>query len=180
MRRMGWVMLAVVGLVSVGGLRVMAIGEHEMPTIKPRSEAFERIKGLVGRWEGTTREVGSESDKSAVVEYQLTAGGTAVIETLFPGTEMEMVSVYDDEQEQLVMTHYCTLGNQPKMELTDVGAQHLSLDFAGGQGIDPASDMHMHSLTIAWDGPDQVTQTWTAQAEGSAMDPTVMTLSRVR
>ena len=47
---------------------------------------------------------------------KVTAGGSAVHETLFPGSAHEMVSVYHLDGADLVMTHFCALGNQPRMK----------------------------------------------------------------
>ena len=49
--------------------------------------------------------------------FKLTGGGSAVQETIFPGAAHEMVSVYHADGKDVVMTHYCALGNQPKMKL---------------------------------------------------------------
>ena len=46
-----------------------------------------------------------------------TGGGSAVTETLFPGTAHEMMSVYHMDGDDLVLTHYCAGGNQPRMML---------------------------------------------------------------
>ena len=34
----------------------------------------------------------------------------------FPGQPMEMLSIYHQDKGDLLMTHYCILGNQPKMK----------------------------------------------------------------
>ena len=47
--------------------------------------------------------------------FRVSAGGSAVLETLFVGTEHEMLTVYHMEDGELVLTHYCALGNQPHM-----------------------------------------------------------------
>jgi hypothetical protein len=41
------------------------------------------------------------------VEYRVTGAGSAVVETLFPGTPHEMVTVYHARKGVLCMTHYC-------------------------------------------------------------------------
>ena len=40
------------------------------------------------------------------------AGGTAVLQTIFPGAPEEMLTVHYTDGDQLVATHYCMLGNQ--------------------------------------------------------------------
>ena len=49
--------------------------------------------------------------------YRVASGGSVVQETLFPGSPHEMISMYHLAGGQLVMTHYCAMGNQPRMKL---------------------------------------------------------------
>ena len=87
---------------------------------------------------------GKPTDKVVSV-VKVTAGGSAVQETLFPGQPMEMVSVYHLDKGDLVMTHYCVLGNQPRMKADPKSpANQIHWVFAGGTNLDPAKDTHMH------------------------------------
>ena len=61
-----------------------------------------------------------------------------------PGTDHEMVSVYHADGKDVVMTHYCAFGNQPKMKLDPASKDNeLKFVFAGGTNLDPAKDTHM-------------------------------------
>jgi hypothetical protein len=79
--------------------------------------AFEKLKGLAGEWRGAE----GEKDKRypATVTYRTTSGGSAVVETIFPGSDQEMVTLYHLEGDKPVLTHYCMLANPPKMTSTD-------------------------------------------------------------
>jgi len=55
------------------------------------SPEFERVMQLVGVWEGTS-DMGNEGGK-VKVEYRIKPGGSALIETLSPGMDEEMVSI---------------------------------------------------------------------------------------
>jgi hypothetical protein len=60
-----------------------------------------------------------------------------------------MVSVYALDGGDLVMTHYCVLGNQPRMKADrDSSADQIHFQFAGGSNLDPAKDKHMHEATL--------------------------------
>jgi len=59
------------------------------------SAEFERIKSLEGKWEGTSIMHGKEVPVSVI--YKTTSGGSVVVETLFPDTPHEMVSVYFED-----------------------------------------------------------------------------------
>ena len=49
--------------------------------VSPRA-AFETLKGLAGRWEGS---VGTPDGPRSTVEFRVTAAGNMVLETQFPG-----------------------------------------------------------------------------------------------
>ena len=88
---------------------------------------------------------------------KVTAGGSAVHETIFPGQPMEMVSVYHLDRGDLVMTHYCVLGNQPRMKADPKSpANQICFKFAGGSNLDPARDKHVHEGTITFVDDDHV------------------------
>lgn len=165
-----------VALLIMAATVVMAEDDHAHVAPKA-SEALERMKAMVGRWEGTAA---MEDGKTApaVIEYRLTSGGTAVVETMEPGTEHEMVSVYHDDGGALAMTHYCMLGNQPVLKLTGAEPSQMTFSLDGTRGIGSAQDMHMHALTLTWAGPDEFTQTWTSYNEGRPVGTTMFSLSR--
>jgi hypothetical protein len=105
------------------------------------------MKKLVGTWVVADQD-GKPTDKVVSV-IKLTAGGSAIHETLFPGQEMEMVSVYTADGPDLAMTHYCLLGNQPRMKASAKSpAKQLVFQFAGGGNLDPTKDKHMHAATL--------------------------------
>jgi hypothetical protein len=114
------------------------------------------------------------------VEYRLSSGGSAVIETLFPGTAEEMISVYHDNKGQLTMTHYCALGNQPRMNLQKADSQAFHFAFADGSNMDPLKDPHMHALTISFVDPDRLIHKWIYFENGREKGTTVFELSRLR
>ena len=141
------------------------------------SNGFERMKSLVGVWEGTSK-MAKEGEKVRV-EYRLSSGDSAIVETLFPGTPHEMVSVYYDNKGQLTMTHYCALRNQPRMNLDKADARNLYFMFVGGSNIDPQKDAHMHSLTISFVDKDHIIQEWALFTDGKESETSVFKLSRV-
>lgn len=108
---------------------------------------FEKMKKLAGTWVEADKD-GKPTDKVVSV-IKITAGGSAVHETTFPGDAMEMVSVYTVDGKDLVMTHYCMLGNQPRLKADPKSPENkISFDFAGGGNLDPKKDQHMHSAVL--------------------------------
>ena len=177
MRKLAPLLIVAVCL-SLVGLFVAHAGEVQSAPYTGSTE-FERMKQLVGTWEGTS-DMGKEGEKIKV-EYRLTAGGSALVETLFPGSAEEMVSVYYDQKGKLAMTHYCMLRNQPHMTLGKADAQTIELVFARkGNDINPAKEKHMHAVRITFTDNDHITEKWTMFENGKDKGGVTFKLTRVR
>lgn len=100
------------------------------------------------------------------------------METMFPGTDHEMVSMYHLDGDELVMTHYCSSGNQPRLRLLVADGGTLTFDYAGGSNLDPAKDVHVHAgkLTIGDDG--RLLADWTFWRGGEAGPGAAFVLTR--
>jgi len=129
-------------------LRVGSYGEDKKESKQPEANpAFEKLKKLAGTWVVADKD-GKPTDQVASV-IKVTAGGSAIHETLFPGQQMEMISVYTVDGKDLVMTHYCMLGNQPRMKADPNSPPNkIVFKFAGGSNLDPKKDRHMHEATL--------------------------------
>jgi hypothetical protein len=126
---------------------------------------FERLKTLAGTWVEADKD-GKPTDKVVSV-VRVTAGGSAVHETLFPGQPQEMVSVYNLDKGDVIMTHYCVMGNQPKMKADPASSKNqIHFAFAGGTNLDPAKDMHMHAATLTFVDDDHIEIAGEAWADG--------------
>ena len=146
---------------------------HNMPAIKA-SASLERIKQLVGTWIGTGGDMG---DGKVEVQYRLSSGGSAVVETLFPGTPHEMTSVYYDEAGKLTMTHYCMLGNHPTLRLKK--ETQTELFFGAGTNSPLKNEPHMHTLVISFSSPNSIEQKWAMFEHGKEGHASVFKLERV-
>ena len=93
------------------------------------------------------------------------------METLFPGTPHEMVTMYHLDGSDLVLTHYCAAGNQPKMKfIAGADPNILKFDFVSGSNMKP-DDMHMHSATLDLSSQTNVKAEWTSWVGGKAQEP---------
>lgn len=120
--------------------------DHAAPKVKSNAN-FEKMKKLVGTWVEADKDGKPTENVMSIIK--LTAGGSAIQETFFPGQEMEMVSVYVPEGEDLHMTHYCVIGNQPKLKADPKSpANQIVFKFVGGTNLDPKKDKHMHDATL--------------------------------
>ena len=137
-------------------------------TAAEAATAFGRLKGLAGEW--IAAEDGEMFKKGDVVaRYAVTAAGSAVVETVFPGSPHEMVTVYHAEGPDVVLTHYCMEGNQPRMRARNAKGAKLEFAFDGGTGIDPKKDRHMNSATLELVGDDELRSVWTEIEAGKTV-----------
>lgn len=155
--------VGVLVLALAAGGRGETPAKAEATKTDPAKAGMDKLKKLVGTWVEADKD-GKPTDKVVSV-VKLTAGGSAVQETFFPGTDMEMVSMYHLDKGELVMTHYCVLGNQPKMKADPKSAANtIKWEFAGGTNLDPAKDMHMHASTMRFVDDDHL------EIDGEAWD----------
>ena len=137
------------------------------------AEALARLKELAGRWQASSPQVPG----GLVVSWKVTAGGSAVMETMFEGTPHEMVSMYFLDGDELRMTHYCAAGNQPRMryDARRSSGDELAFVFDGGTSFNPRKDMHIHEGRIHLGG-EAVKEHWAAWMDGKQSDVKEFTL----
>ncbi len=162
---------------------IAAHGEDAKAAKTPISakEAFAKLKSLEGSWNNKTSHGDGHGPASdSKVTYRLTGAGSALVETDFPGSDHEMISVYHLDKDELRMTHYCAAGNQPRLKLDRAASTPTRLVFAfdGGTNFDPAKDMHIHSLTLEFRDGGNVDADWDAFAGGKKVETAHFALSR--
>jgi hypothetical protein len=150
-------------------LASVAADEPAKPEKKPASDAqatFERLKKLAGEWQLADPKDDASKDKT-VVRYRVTAADSAVVETIFPDTAKEMVTVYTRDGDRIVLTHYCCCGNQPCMRAKTGGDKdELVFEFAGGGNLNPAKDTHMHNAKVRFVDADHLKSEWELYVDG--------------
>ena len=121
---------------------------------------FNKMISLAGRWEGTAKNEANQPDDKIVVIYEVTAGGNAVLERLFPGTRQEMITMYYENKGKLALTHFSILGNRPVMQLKEAQENVFVFEFFPNFELNPAVDTHMNSLKIAFVDEYHMNQAW--------------------
>lgn len=160
---------------------IQASFDEPKPGAISAKEAYARLKLLHGDW---LAEIGIQGrpagGQSARVSYRVTAAGNALVEELFKGTDHEMVTVYHLDGEDLVLTHYCAAGNQPRLKLDRTASNDEQLVFAfdGGTNLDPAKDAHMHQARFLFKKDEPVRSEWTAFVAGKADHTASFTLRK--
>ena len=132
--------------------------------LKASQAQFDHIKSLAGEWSGRAAHGNAEASR-VDVDYHVTAGGSAVLETIFPNTDHEMVTLYHLDGDKLMLTHYCVMGNQPTMMAVPytaptTGPLVINFDFVRGTNMESEKDSHMHSAEIEFLDKDHIETKW--------------------
>ncbi len=134
--------------------------------------AFDSLKALAGAWKPA-------GEEKATHVYRVTAGGSTVLETIFPGTPKEMITAYYLDGESLVLTHYCVLGNRPHMRAASpADATSVAFSCASGSSVKSEDERHMHSALFQMPDADHLTVTWSLRDEGKEIDTVRFALER--
>lgn len=161
------------------GLAVAILGgaaHAASPEQSNAAQAFDKLKTLVGKWEGTS------PTGTVTTTFELTGGGTALVERIKNGKEPEMTTVYHLDGDRLVLTHYCSAGNQPHLEAEslDPASNELHFRFVNASNLANANAGHMHNAAIKLVSPDQFTADWGWQENGKIAMHVVVENHRVR
>lgn len=177
MKRLASIAIIIILGLIIGPMTAYS-GEYQKGAVT-HSRDFEKMKELVGVWEGKAdMGKGMETIKAT---YELTSAGNVIIERLFAGQPHEMVTVYYDFKGRMGMTHYCSLGNQPHMELMNPGENSMMFVLSKkNPNLVSVKETHMHALTISFDSKDNITQTWTLYEKGKKKSDVVIKLTRTK
>jgi hypothetical protein len=139
---------------------------QEMHMAARTTPAFDQLKFLVGHWEGTTPD-----GKKVQVAYELISNGSVVMERLNPGNEPDMITMYSLEGDRILVTHYCSAGNQPTMQTAPSPAANGKLDFTFLRlvGAKSPDEGHMSSLSVSMPDKNHLAQVWTFDDHGKTM-----------
>ena len=106
--------------------------------------AFAQLQTLVGEWEGKT-----DAGRVLKVSYRLVANNTVLVETWTLGPQREALTLYHMDNESLIATHYCPLGNQPRLRLKEAGsASSFTFEFVSATNLPKPGMAHQHQFEI--------------------------------
>ena len=164
---------------AIAACLALVPGVQAQETKKEASErpALARFADLAGEWVG--KGMHGDAEHEAKVTYKVTSGGTAVVETIDPGGEHEMVTVIHPDGDSLLLTHYCMIGNQPHMRARPkAGDNKVAFEFVKATNMKSDKDMHMHSVTFTFVDKDTLRTEWTNYNEGKEAGKAVFELKR--
>lgn len=155
---------------------VSSLTAQEMQHGTRSTPAFDQLKSLAGEWQGKTSSVAATK-----VTYKVVSNGSVVMETLQPANEAEMITMYTVEGDRLVVTHYCSMGNQPTMQTAALSGAtgKYEFTFVRVAGTKTPDEGHMVGLSLSIQDKDHITQMWTFLQNGKAESET-FTYTRVK
>lgn len=103
--------------------------------------------------------------------YQWTGAGTSLVETMTKAQKPMMMTIYHADKGSLMLTHYCKLGNQPRMraDMPEGAAKTLSFNFVDVTNLANPTDAHMHKVSFTFQDQDHFTQEWMLSKDGKEL-----------
>ncbi len=125
---------------------------------------WDKIKSLVGEWEGYADEKGQKAPTR--ISVRMTGDGSAVMHWIDAGGPNEMITMFHMDKADLLATHYCAAHNQPRLRAVPSGKPNeVAFDFKDGTNIRPG-DGFMKALVITFVDPDHHNETWSFDQNG--------------
>ncbi|MGA7221098.1 MAG: hypothetical protein WBX38_22475 [Candidatus Sulfotelmatobacter sp.] len=119
-------------------------------------KSFDQLKSLDGSWEGKNIQ-----GKPVSVSFRNTAGGSALMSEIM-GHE-DMITMFTlDGPNRLVLTHYCAVGNQPRMNASfSPDGKTVTFDFVDATNLATPNAGHMQRVVFAIVDANHHTEDWT-------------------
>jgi hypothetical protein len=127
------------------------------------STSLDGLKPLVGDWTAT-----DAGGKLFTTSFRLISNNTALEETVNSSHDTQMVSIYNADGARVAMTHFCSMGNQPRLETPSErpNPNEFVFSFSGVTNLASPNDQHLHRMVITIQGPDHFTEAWTIRVNG--------------
>lgn len=138
--------------------------------------AFSKLQSLIGEWHGKL----PDGDPIEITYEQINGG--AIVERYRSRDPMwwNMSTVYHRDKDKIVMSHYCSWGNHPRMEKVMQTGRAERIDF---ELIDLAENQpengYMRNFVIVFVDRDHLVHRWTWRENGTDT-PLKLTLSRAK
>lgn len=124
-------------------------------------KSLDKLKSMAGTWEGKMSD-----GQSATVTYSVVSGGTTV---MADATHESMVTMFSVDGNRLLMTHYCAMGNQPRMAASlSPDGKTLEFTFVDATNLASPQAGHMHHAVFNFIDPSHYTEDWTFTQDGQS------------
>jgi hypothetical protein len=123
-------------------------------------KAFATLKNMPGTWEGNT------SMGPVQVTFKVTSGGSAVMSEIL-GKE-DMISMFNmDGPDRLLMTHYCAVGNEPRMQASvSPDGKTITFTYVDAMNLSAPDAGHMKTMVMTVLDDNHHIEEWTFADHG--------------
>jgi len=129
-------------------------------------KAFASLKNMPGTWEGKTAD-----GHPVLVSFKVVSGGTAVMSDIQGHGPDDMISMFNlDGPNKLLLTHYCSTGNQPRMAASvSPDGKTFTFNFVDATNLDGPDSGHMQRMVLTLLDDNHHTEDWTFVDHGKEM-----------
>jgi hypothetical protein len=114
---------------------------------------FDQLKKLAGTWEGKTAD-----GKPVSVTFQVVSDGSALMQ-LDQGENM--VTMYHADNDRLLMTHYCSAHNQPRMQAeVSPDGKRFTFNFLDATNLAKPDAGHMQRMVLTIEDANHMSEQW--------------------
>ncbi len=154
--------VAAIAIAVAGFGWALTLSGTDAPRAGGGNAAWESMKSLQGEWEGL-----ADAKVKTSATYRLVSNGTVLMETLVSPEASEMITMYLRDGAGLVMTHYCSENNQPRLRSAQTAdPKRIQFSFVDATNLAAPDAMHMTGLVMTLSNPNHFTQEWTASVMG--------------
>lgn len=122
-------------------------------------KAFTAIKNMPGTWEG------SSVEGPVKVTFKVTSGGSAVMSEIL-GKE-DMISMFHMDNVRLLLTHYCAVGNQPRMQAAvSPNGKVITFTYVDATNLATPDAAHMQQMILTVIDDNHHTEEWVFAGQG--------------
>jgi len=147
-------------------LSLAAAAESDTPVAQSDAQkSFEKLKALAGSWEGTFE------GETVHVTLRVTSMGNTLMHEMKSSGPEDPITMITVDGDQLRLTHYCDVGNQPHMVGTvSPDGKTIIFNFVDATNLQPSQGGHMQSAVFNLIDTDHHTERWDfAMTEGKPM-----------
>jgi hypothetical protein len=128
-------------------------------------KSFDQLKSLTGTWEGK-----NSMGEPVQVTYRMTAGGSALMSEIVGHGETMISMITFDGPNRLLLTHYCAVGNQPRMQASAItDGKTVTFNFLDATNLDSPQSGHMDHVAIVMLDANHHTEEWNFIDHGKQM-----------
>ena len=118
-------------------------------------KAFAAIRSMPGTWEGKTLE-----GADVQVSFKVVSGGSAVVSEILGKDDM-ISMIHLDGPDKLMLTHYCAVGNQPRMQASlSPDGKTVTFKFQDATNLSSPDAGHMDRMVLTLLDDNHHTEEW--------------------